>query len=181
MSTRVILTYADLAALPDDGKRYELHEGEISVSPSPRTRHQRAVAKLHLILANHVDRRGIGEIFVPPIDVILSNITVLVPDLVYVDTSRAGIVSERAIEGAPTLAIEVLSRSTTAKDVGVKLQLYARYGVPHYWIVDADARVIETRQLVDGAYVLGPRLEGDAPVTLPPFPDLVLDPADVWR
>ena len=151
MSERVILTYDDLAALPGDGKRYELHEGEISVSPSPRTRHQVAVGNLHLILAPHVRRLGIGKVFVSPIDVILSNVTVLVPDLVYVDTSRLGLVSERAIEGPPTL------------------------------VIDADARVIETRQLVAGAYVPGPRLEGDTAIALPPFPDLLLDPAAVWH
>jgi Uma2 family endonuclease len=63
----------------------------------------------------------------------------------------------------------------------VKQQLSARYGVRHYWIVDPDARVIETYHLAGNTYEPGPRLDGTAPAALPPFPDLLLDPAAVWR
>jgi len=181
MATRVVLTYADFAALPADGKRYELHEGEISVTAAPRPRHQLVIGNLHLILAQHVRRLGLGEVFLSPIDVILSNITVLEPDLVYVETARMGQVSERGIEGAPTLVVEVLSPGTASADRGIKLQLYARYDVPHYWIVDSGAQTIETLRLTGQTYQAGVRLEGTAPATLQPFSDLVLDPADVWR
>lgn len=181
MATRVVLTYADFAALPADGKRYELHEGEISVTASPRPRHQIVVGNFHLILAQHVRRLGVGEVFLSPIDVILSNITVLEPDLVYVETARMGQVSERGIEGPPTLVVEVLSPGTASADRGIKLQLYARHGVGHYWIVDSDARTIETMQLTGQTYETGPRLDDTASAALPPFSDLVLDPAAVWR
>ena len=182
--TRIVLTYDDLAALPAGGlryERYELHEGEIFVTASPRTRHQEVVGNLYLILAEHVRTRGIGKVFISPIDVILTNTTVLVPDLVYVDRARLAQVSGRGIEGAPTLVIEVLSPTTAVVDQGVKLTLYARYGVPHHWLVDADARVIETRELTGADYTPGPRLEGATPRALPPFADLALDPAVVWR
>lgn len=181
MATRVVLTYADLVALPGDGKRYELHEGEIYVTASPRPRHQMVVGNLHLIIAEHVRRLGLGEVFLSPIDVILSEVTVVVPDLVYLDAGRLERVSDRGIEGSPTLAIEVLSPTTASADRGVKQRLCARYGVPHYWIVDLDARVIETYHLAGKTYEPGPRLDGTAPAALPPFPDLLLDPAAVWR
>ncbi len=181
MAIRVVLTYADFAALPADGKRYELHEGELFVTAAPRPRHQLVIGNLHLILAHHVRRLGLGEVFLSPIDVILSNITVLEPDLVYVEAARLGQVSERGIEGAPSLVIEVLSPGTASVDRGIKLQLYARHGVGHYWIVDSDARTIETLQLVSQSYEAGPRLEGTSPAALPPFSDLSLDPAAVWR
>jgi Uma2 family endonuclease len=181
MATRVILTYADLAALPADGKRYELHEGEIYVTASPRPRHQLVVGNLHLIIAEHVRRLGLGEVFLSPIDVILADVSVLVPDLVYLDAGRLERISGRGVEGAPTLAIEVLSPTTAATDRGIKRQLAARYGVPHYWIVDADVRVIETYHLVGASYEPGPRLEGDVPATLPPFTELLFEPAAVWR
>ncbi len=179
--TRVILTYADLAALPDDGKRYELHEGEIYMTPSPSPRHQQVVGNLHLTIAEHVRRLGLGELFLSPLDVILADVTVLEPDLVYLDAGRMARVSNRGIEGPPTLAIEVLSPTTASADRGIKRQLSARYGVPHYWIVDADARVIETYQLVGATYQTGPRLNGTVPVALPPFSDLLLEPSAVWR
>jgi Uma2 family endonuclease len=181
MATRVVLTYADLAALPPDGKRYELHEGEIYVTASPRPRHQLVVGNLYLLITEHVRRIGLGEVFVSPIDVILTATNVLVPDLVYLDGSRLERISGRGIEGAPTLAIEVLSPTTAATDRGIKRQLAARYGVPHYWIVDADARVIETYHLVGTSYEPGSRLEGDVPVALPPFTELLFEPAAVWR
>ena len=181
MATRVILTYTDLAALPADGKRYELHEGEIYMTAAPRPRHQQVIGNLYLIIADHVRRFGLGEVLLSPIDVILAEVTVVEPDLIYLDASRLGRISDRGIEGPPTLAIEVLSPSTAAADRGVKRQLSARYGVPHYWIVDPDARVIETYHLTGATYEPGPRLDGTAPVALPPFPDLLLDPAAVWR
>ena len=181
MATRVILTYADLVALPADGKRYELHEGEIYMTASPRPRHQQVVGNLYLIIAEHVRRLGLGEVFLSPIDVILADVTVLEPDLVYLDAGRMARVSDRGIEGPPTLAIEVLSPTTVSADRGVKRQLSARYGVPHYWIVDPDARVIETYRLAGTTYEPGPRLSGTVPARLPPFPDLLFEPAAVWR
>ena len=178
--TRVILTYADYAALPDDGRRYELHEGELSVTPSPGTRHQRVIGNLFVILRHHVQAHRLGELFLSPTDCILSDTTVVQPDIPFVDARHASRVSERAIEGAPTLAVEVLSPSTERIDRRRKLDLYARHGVPYYWIVDPAARVIDTYNLADGAYHIGARLAGDQPAALPPFGDLPLDPAALW-
>lgn len=178
--TRVILTYADYAALPDDGRRYELHEGELSVTPSPGTRHQRVKVNLFDILLHHVRANGLGEIFDAPLDVILSDTTVVQPDILFVEGRFASRVKEHGIEGAPTLAIEVLSPSTERTDRRRKLDLYARHGVPYYWIVDPVARVIEAYTLGDSGYRLSARLAGDQPAALPPFGDLPLDPAALW-
>ena len=82
--------------------------------------------------------------------------------------------SARGIEGPPTLAVEIISPSTPRIDRVTKLQLYARYGVPFYWIVDPDARAIEVYELAEGAYRLIASATGDAPVSLPPFPGRAL-------
>src|SRR5258706_56310 len=79
---------------------------------------------------------GRGQLFLSPLDCIMTNITVVEPDLVYVDDSRRGLVSSRAVEGAPTLAVEVLSPSTTHIDRRRKMALYAKHDVTWYWIVD---------------------------------------------
>jgi Uma2 family endonuclease len=147
MSARVVLTYDDYAALPDDGSRYELYEGELIMMPSPRPRHQVVIGNLYMLMAEHVSGHGLGQVYLSPIDVILSRITVLQPDLVHIERVRLGIVTERAIEGAPTLVVEVLSPSTDARDRGVKQALYARYGVPFYWIVDPEARTVQALRL----------------------------------
>lgn len=181
MTARVTLTYDDYAALPADGLRYELHEGELSVTPAPRPRHQLVIGNLHVIMVEHVRVRALGQVFLSPIDVILSRITVLQPDLVYLDPSRLGLVTERAIEGPPTLVIEVLSPSTGAIDRGAKRAMYARHEVPYYWIVDPHGSTVEALHLAAGAYEPVARLEGTVPAALPPLPALLLDPAALWR
>lgn len=178
---RVLLTYADYLAMPDDGRRYEILDGEVAVSATPATRHQRIVGNLYWVLRRHVEPRGLGEVFLAPLTVILAHTTVVEPDLVYVDTGRAGLVTDRGIHGVPTLAIEVLSPITATNDRGSKFQLYARYGVPYYWIADSDARVLEGYELTTGVYRLVDRLQGQGQVALPPFPELALALDELWR
>jgi Uma2 family endonuclease len=180
MTSRITLTYEDYAALPDDGKRYELHEGELSVTPAPGTRHQQILVNLTIVLAPHVKQRGIGTLLIAPLDCIMSDITVVQPDLLYVDDTRRDIVSARGVEGGPTLAVEILSPSTTQIDRRRKMTLYAKHEVTWYWIVDPDARAIEVYRLQADGYRLDARLDGTAPRALPPFPDLALDPAAIW-
>jgi Uma2 family endonuclease len=180
MTTRVRLTYEDYAALPDDGRRYELHEGELSVTPAPGLSHQDILGNLFVILRDHVNARGLGKVFVALVDCILENITVVQPDIVFVETARLSLLSERAIEGSPTLVIEIISPSSAGIDRQRKLQLYARYAVPYYWIVDPPARTIEAHDLTQGAYREAGTLSGAMVVSLPPFSDLMLDPREIW-
>ena len=176
--TRTICTYADYAALPDDGQRYELHEGELVLIPAPGTQHQSVLISLGARLYHHVMERGLGRVFVAPTDCILSDVTVLQPDILFVDTAHRSLISERGIEGPPTLVVEVLSPSTASRDRGRKRDLYARHGVPWYWMVERAARSIEAYRLVGDTYQLAARLT--APGALPPFPDLIIDPAAIW-
>ena len=178
--TKIVLTYEDFAALPDDGKRYELHEGELSVTPAPGRRHQTILGRLFVLLTLHVRSSGRGEVFVSLFDVIMSNITVVEPDIVYVDEPRLGRVSERGVEGSPTLVIEIISASSARIDRRRKFALYASHDVTWYWIADPDARTIEVYHLEAGAYRLDATLEGVEPCALSPFPDLLIDPAGIW-
>jgi len=180
MATPVILTYKDYEALPADGRRYELHDGEVSVTPAPGSTHQRISRNLLVILHQHVTARGLGEVLDAPIDCILSDSSIVQPDIVFVETGRLSAISARGVEGPPSLVVEILSPSTAQIDRGVKLQLYARYGVLYYWIVDPEARSIEAFRVSGAAYQLAGRLEGTPPAALPPFVDLALDPASLW-
>ena len=179
MPTRAGLTYSDYAGLPDDGRRYELHRGEVSVTPSPGTRHQGVVLALGSRLYEHVKSRGLGKVFVAPTDCILSDLTVVQPDILYVAADRLSIVSERGIEGAPTLVVEVLSPSTARLDRERKLVLYAEHGVPWYWIVDPASRTVDAYQLADAAYASAGRVT-DAPAALRPLTSLEIDPGALW-
>ena len=179
MPTRVGLTYSDYAALPDDGRRYELHWGELSVTPSPGTRHQGAVIALGSLLFEHVRSRSLGKVFVAPTDCIMTNVTVVQPDVFYIATDRLSIISERGIEGVPTLAVEVLSPSTARLDRNRKMKLYAEHGVPYYWIVDPVGRSVEAYTLAGLEYVHVCSVTSQ-PTALPPFIDLEIDPAPLW-
>ncbi len=176
----VVLTYEDYAALPADGRRYEIHDGELSVTPAPSPGHQRISRNLFRILDHHVMTNGLGEVLYAPLDVILSESCIVQPDLVYLDRGRLGAVTRRGIEGAPTLVVEVLSPSTTLIDRSTKRQLYARYGVPFYWLVDPEGRAIEALVLGPEGYSLAVRASGSEPLSLPPLPDLVLVPDSLW-
>ena len=180
MATRVILTYADYAAIPADGRRYELYEGEISVTPAPTTWHQRVIRNLFEILHHYVVALGLGEVLFAPVDCILSDTTVVQPDIIFVEAARLRIVSLRGIEGPPTLVVEVLSPSTAPIDRGVKLQLYARHGVPYYWIVEPEGQRIEAYALAEGAFRLAARLDTGESGALPPFADLVVVATSLW-
>src|SRR5438445_11537093 len=123
MPTRAVLTYGDYAALPDDGRHYELHRGELSVTPAPGTRHQEAVISLGSKLYEHVRSHALGKVFVAPTDCILSSVTVVQPEILYVATDRLSIISERGSDGAPTVVVDVLSSSTANHALERKLRL----------------------------------------------------------
>lgn len=179
-SPSAILTYRDYAGLPPDGRRYEVHDGELSVAPAPSPRHQRVVRALFEALHHHVQRHRLGEVLFAPLDVILSATTVVQPDLVYLDGGRRGALSDRGVEGPPTLVVEVLSPSSAAIDRGVKQELYARHRVPFFWRVDPEAEVVEVFVLGPGGYSLELRAGGSEPLSPPPFSGLALVPATLW-
>jgi Uma2 family endonuclease len=180
MTSRIVLTYEDYASLPHDGKRYELHEGELWMMGAPSARHQRILGNLYVILRAHVQASGQGEVFLSPFDCILSNTTVVEPDLVYVDEPRRRLLSERALEGAPTLAVEILSPWSRHIDRRLKMRLYAQHAVDWYWIADGEALTIDAYRRDGDGYRLDATLEGPALRALPPFTDLPLDPAAIW-
>jgi len=181
MSThRVVLTYKEYEALPADGRRYEIHEGELSVTPAPSPQHQMISRNLFRILDAHVKAKGIGEVLFGPLDVILSDTSIVQPDIVYLETTRLGAISRRGIEGPPTLAVEIISPSTTLIDRRTKHQLYARHAVPFFWLVDPEGRTVEAFVLGPQGYSLAVRASGTEPVGPPPFPDLALSPTSLW-
>lgn len=136
-------TRAEVLALPDDGNRYELVDGELLVSGTPRPAHQRAVQELNRILHPYVKEHRLGMLMALPADLDLSSDQIVQPDL-WVAAVPAG----RRIEtweevGIPFLVVEVLSPSTARFDRVKKRMRYQRSGVATYWIVDLDARIVE--------------------------------------
>ena len=184
MTARIAMTYQAYAALPDNGTRYEVHDGELSAMPAATPLHQILLLNLATALRAHVATRNLGLVMVAPLDVILSDrpteTTILQPDVIFLERDRLHLISDRAIEGAPTLAVEILSPSTAVRDRTAKRDLYARYGVPYFWIVALDTRDITAFVLRGGTYTEAARVSGQAPVDLPPFVDLALVPSSLW-
>ena len=182
--SKTALTYRDYEALPADGRRYEIHDGELSVTPSPSLDHQIISSRLYLHLARWFEAHPGGLLLYAPLDVILSDrpdeTSIVQPDILYVAPDRMALASPRGIEGGPTLAVEILSPSTRTIDRVTKRALYARYDVPHLWLVDPDARAIEAFTLEGGRYDLAASAAGSAPVDLPPFTGLGLVPDRLW-
>ena len=174
------LTYADYAAMPDDGRRYELIDGELIMTPAPGTGHQWVVACLFDRLRAHVRERDIGVVLDSPLDVILSEKNTIQPDLVYVDRARCNLLRKRGIDGAPTLLVEVISPTRPTFDRREKKKLYARHRVPHYWIVDPETRRLEGFVLGARGYGKAVEFSGDAVASLAPFPDLAIPLATIW-
>lgn len=140
--------------MPDDGLRYEVIDGDLVVTPSPSTTHQTVSKRIQFVLMLQVEERGLGQVFNAPIDLIFSKTRTLQPDLLVIRTERLQIISDRGIESAPDLVIEIVSPSTEKTDRDPKSKLYAQEGVCEYWIVDASSQTFEVYSLAQNGYTL---------------------------
>ncbi|MBK8648914.1 MAG: Uma2 family endonuclease [Gemmatimonadetes bacterium] len=137
-------TAAMVAALPDDGNRYEVLDGELAVTPAPSWDHQRVALALCGVLSPYLRANALGEAIVAPADVEFSSRRLLEPDVFVVPRTPGGVRPRSyADAGRLLLAIEVLSPSTARRDRGIKRRIYMGEQVDEYWIVDADAWCIE--------------------------------------
>lgn len=156
------VTYDMYANMPDDGARYEIIDGKLEMmSPGPSTIHQYISGELEFLLKKSC--KSDYMIFYAPLDVILSNTTVLQPDILMIHRSRLHIATNRGIEGPPDLVVEIITPGSRSRDKVIKMKSYAKYGVPEYWIVDAESRTLEQYRLMDHqhTYTLHNLFEGD--------------------
>jgi len=179
------LTYEDLASISDETKRYEILDGELAVTPSPATRHQLVSANLGTLLYTYVRENRLGHVLYAPMDVILDVHTVVEPDILFIAAARSYIMQPHAIVGAPDLAVEILSPTTSHRDKGIKAKLYARFGIEHYWLVDPVERTLEIFQRTETgpsrrAYGEPEHHAGATVVRVALFPDFAIDLARVW-
>ena len=145
-------TYEDYLAFPDDGRRHELIDGEHFVTPAPVRRHQKLVVRLTFALEGWLREHPVGEVYVAPLDVILSDVDVVEPDLLFVSNERREVLG-KWIHGAPDLVIEILSPGTRRTDEITKRHLYGRVGVREYWIVDGEVEAVKIyRRQDDGSF-----------------------------
>jgi len=175
-------TYDDYVLFPEDGQRHEILDGEHYVTASPFLRHQALVRRFTVALAPFIETNRLGEIFPAPTDVVLSRHDVVQPDLVFVSTARRHILTERNVQGAPDLVIEILSESTRRRDEGIKLAIYERFEVGECWLADPLRKTLRVYRYVEGRFRLAADLSteaGDILVT-PLLPGLEIRLAEIF-
>jgi len=147
-----LFTYDDYLTLPNDGKRYEIIDGELIMTPAPETEHQSILGNLYRLLEGLARTQHLGKVLFAPVDIVLSMTDVVQPDLVFVSRSRQQIITKKNIVSAPDVVVEILSAGTEKTDRTTKKALYERYGVKEYWIVDPQKKSIELYQFQEGSY-----------------------------
>jgi len=168
------LTYEDFCLYPEDGKRREIINGEMYVAPSPETIHQRVVVRLTARLGQFVESEGLGEVFVGLFDVVLSKFDVVEPDLLFISNARANILTDKNVQGAPDLVVEVLSEGTEKRDRTIKLKLYGKFGVDEYWTIDPNGPSAEIYRRGEEGLALVARLSAADALSSPLFPGFSL-------
>lgn len=177
-------TAAEVRAFDHPRLRFEVIRGELFVSPSgPGQRHQEAVAELFYQLRGYLERHPIGRVFLGPFEVEFTEDSATQPDLLVILNDRLNRLTEALVQGAPSLAIEVISYSSKRTDRLQKRQLYMEEGVEDYWIVDTEQRLIERwRPGAEAPEILTERLLWAPDVHAPPLGiDLAALFAKVWR
>jgi len=180
LRANVPYTYQEYQYLPNDGRRYEIVEGELYVTPAPSPMHQTVSRRLQFVLMKQLEEPGIAFIFNAPFDVILAETSVVEPDLAIIRQGRRGSLSKRGFEGAPDVVVEILSPTTRGNDVFLKKTAYARLGVAEYWIVDPDLGRIEVFRLKEGGYDQGLLFDRSATLSSPSFPEIVVPLAPLF-
>ena len=174
------VTFAELQQWPDDGRRYELYDGEVIVVPSPILRHQRVLMHLEDVLTDYEQATG-GLVVRAPFDIVFSDHNVLQPDVVFFRKERRHLLHDwDAARAAPDLAVEVLSRSTEVRDRGRKMDILARFAVPEHWIVDPVKNTFEIYALRGSTYELAGAYDEHDELASPTLPNLSFAAARVF-
>jgi Uma2 family endonuclease len=174
------LTYDNLQELRErTNDRLELIDGEVYVTPAPTRMHQLVSRRLNELLLQVVVRQGAGEFFYAPYDVKLADGSIVQPDLVAVTRDRLAVFTESGSDGGPDFVVEIVSPSTGRSDRVIKRDLYARHGVPEYWLVDPDARTVTIYSEPREGQYRRERVTTDTAVSVT-FPGLSVDLADLF-
>lgn len=165
-------TAAEIRRFPDDRLRYEVIRGDLVVSPAPGTRHQLAVVELVTALKAYVDAHRLGIVLPGPYEVEFTGDSAVQPDVLVILSDRLHRLTDKRLNGAPSLVVEVVSYSSKRTDRLQKRQLYQEEAVPDYWIVDIELRRVErwrpgmaAPDLLDRSLVWEP-VAGVLPLTL---------------
>lgn len=177
-------TYSDLEGW-EDGRRREIYDGELAEMGSPTLKHQLIIRRLLFILELWLQGRNEDHIYLSPVDLYVSETKCYIPDLMFVRHERFA--NERierengaCVVAPPDLVVEILSPSTARNDRFRKFNIYADFGVSHYWIIEAEAEGLQAFTLENGRYVLTASLAAEDTFEPALFPDLKIPLAQLF-
>ena len=145
-------TYEMYAALPEDGRRYEVVQGVLMMSPAPEMANQGVIQRINHYLDEQIFSTNRGLVFTSPVDVVLSSQKVVQPDILVLLADHLDQIQEKCIIGPPDLVVEAISPGSVTYDRLVKYNLYEQAGVPEYWLVNLKEQSIEVFVLEAGKY-----------------------------
>ncbi len=180
LEERVRFTYEDYLCLPDNGKRYQVIAGEVYMAPAPTPNHQDILGRLVVLLQTFVERHSLGKVYCVPCDVILSPEDIVQPDIFFISKERKHIITERNIQGAPDLVIEILSPATAKLDRTLKARLYERFGVKEYWLVDPEEKSVVICESKEGKFSLAQEVKREGKVSSKVLSHLELEVKDIF-
>src|SRR3954453_20154779 len=137
------LTADRLNTFPDDGKRHEIIDGDLIMSPAPERAHQELVTRLSYLFGDYARSRRTFRLFMGPVDVRFTDTDQVQPDVLLIREDRMHVYRGHTVWEAPDIVVEIVSPSSRDYDLVAKRELYERGGVPEYWIVDATNGVLE--------------------------------------
>jgi Uma2 family endonuclease len=174
------ITRHEYALIPVGAPNYQLIEGDLVMSPSPSSYHQDILLNLATLFRGYLREHPIGKIYVAPLDTYLSDINVYQPDLLFIRKENLDIVEEHGIEGAPDLAIEILSKSSAKYDLGTKRSVYGRTGVDELWIIDPAKRTLSLYRFSENTSTPVATYKAKQKFTSDILPGLTIDLAEVF-
>jgi Uma2 family endonuclease len=158
----------------------EILDGKRFPQSVPAIKHQAVILKIASALLRYAESHKLGLVLQGPCDVILSGTIVIQPDILFVKNERRGLIGERSLRGIPDLVVEVLSPDTRERDLKAKKRIYSRYEIQEYWVVDPDARTVDTLIWSELGYISARRYRPSEAVSTPMLPALDLPLSGVF-
>lgn len=176
-----VFTVEDYRAMPEGPPYYQLIEGELIMSPSRNRYHQEIIGNVYALLREHVRRQRLGFVYVAPIDVFLSEVDVVQPDVLFVSRGRKNVLRDDGVHGGPDLVVEIVSPSNGPLEKRRKLPLYARNGVKEEWLIEPNLEQIHRYDFTANAAKPVRIVDSEETFETPLFPGLTINAADVFR
>ncbi len=148
LTDRRKVTVETYRQLPE-GAPYQLINGQLVMSPSPKINHQEIMSKIFLQIGNYLNIKPLGRCFFAPVDVHFDELNVFQPDILFVSNKNLSFIKEDGVYGAPDIVIEVLSTGSAFTDTEQKFKIYEKYGVKEYFIVDPEDKNVTAYYLID--------------------------------